>query len=43
MSSEIVVALVLLALAVGGCIYLEMNSRRNRRSEMQKTSPDKRD
>lgn len=35
MSSEIIVVLVLIALAVGGLVYLEINSRRNRRSEEQ--------
>jgi Flp pilus assembly protein CpaB len=33
MSSEIIVVLVLVALAIGGLVYLEMNSRRNNRSE----------
>jgi Flp pilus assembly protein CpaB len=35
MSSEIIVVLVLIALAIGGLGYLEMNSRRNKRSEEQ--------
>lgn len=37
MSSEIIVVLVLVALAAGGLVYLERNSRRNQRSEGQQT------
>jgi hypothetical protein len=33
MSSEIIVVLVIVALAIGGLAYLEMNSRRNKRNE----------
>ncbi|HYJ45424.1 MAG TPA: hypothetical protein VEV81_02345 [Pyrinomonadaceae bacterium] len=36
MSSEIIVILVLVALAVIGLVYLEMHSRRNSRNEAQK-------
>ena len=36
MNSEIIVILVLVALAVIGLVYLEMHSRRNSRSEGQK-------
>jgi hypothetical protein len=35
MSSEIIVILVMVALAVGSLVYLEMNSRRNKRREEQ--------
>lgn len=43
MSSEIIVVLVLIALAIGGLVYLEMNSRRNRRSEEQQINSEKND
>ena len=33
MSSEIIVILVLVALAVAGLVYLEMHSRRNKQRE----------
>jgi flagellar basal body-associated protein FliL len=37
MSSEIIVVLVLIALAVGGLVYMEIHSRRNVRSEDQQS------
>jgi flagellar basal body-associated protein FliL len=37
MKSEIIVILVMVALAVGGLVYLEMHSRRNKRSEEQQS------
>jgi Flp pilus assembly protein CpaB len=43
MSSEIIVVLVLIALAVGGLVYLEMNSRRNRRIEEQQVQSEEND
>lgn len=33
MSSEIIVVLVLVALAIAGLVYLEMHSRRNEKHE----------
>jgi hypothetical protein len=33
MSSEAIVVLVILALAIAGLVYLEMHSRRNERKE----------
>jgi type II secretory pathway pseudopilin PulG len=33
MSSEIIVVLVIIALAIAGLIYLEMHSRRNKQKE----------
>jgi len=35
MSSEIIVVLILVALAIGGVVYLELHSRRNKRDEKQ--------
>lgn len=37
MKSEIIVILVMVALAVGGLVYLEMRSRRNKRREEQQS------
>jgi Flp pilus assembly protein CpaB len=37
MSSEAIVVLVILALAIGGLVYLEMHSRRNGQKEEGKT------
>ena len=33
MSSEVIVVLVIVVLAIAGLVYLEMNSRRNKREE----------
>jgi hypothetical protein len=33
MSSEAIVVLVIVALAIAGLVYLEMHSRRNKRNE----------
>lgn len=41
MSSEIVVVLVMVALAVGGLVYLERHSRRNKQREPQQPEPEK--
>lgn len=40
MSSEIIVVLVLVGLALSGLGYLEMNSRRNKRSKEGKKASD---
>ena len=37
MSSEIIVVLVIVALAIAGLVYLEMHSRRNKQSEDETT------
>jgi hypothetical protein len=37
MSSEIIVVLVIVALAIAGLVYLEMHSRRNKESEERKS------
>lgn len=37
MKSEIIVILVMVALAVGGLVYLEMHSRRNKQREEQQS------
>jgi hypothetical protein len=42
MSSEIIVVLVMIALAVGGLIYLERHSRRNRTREAEPAEPEER-
>jgi hypothetical protein len=43
MSSEIIVVLVLVALAVIGLVYLEMNSRRNSDCDKQQIQPEEND
>ena len=43
MSSEIIVVLVLVGLAIGGLVYLEMHSRRNSGSEEQQIQPEEND
>jgi Flp pilus assembly protein CpaB len=43
MSSEIIVVLVLIALAIGGLVYLEMNSRRNSVSKEQQIQSEEND
>lgn len=43
MSSEIVVVLVMVVLAVGGLVYLERHSRRNKQREPQQSKPEERD
>lgn len=43
MNSEIIVVLVLVALAIGGLVYLEMNSRRNNRGEQQQIQSEEND
>jgi flagellar basal body-associated protein FliL len=37
MKSEIIVVVVMVALAIGGLVYLEINSRRNKRQEEEQT------
>jgi len=37
MSSEIIVVLVLIVLAIAGLLYLEIHSRRNKQNEETKT------
>ena len=37
MSSEAIVVLVIVALAIAGLTYLEIHSRRNKRNEEQKS------
>jgi hypothetical protein len=37
MSSEVIVVLVIVALAIAGLAYLEIHSRRNKRNEEGKT------
>jgi len=37
MSSEAIVVLVIVALALAGLVYLEMHSRRNKRNEERKS------
>ena len=40
MSSEAIVVLVILALAIAGLAYLEMHSRRNKQSKEEKVTSD---
>jgi len=40
MSSEIIVVLVIVVLAVAGLVYLEMHSRRNRQSKEKNVTSD---
>jgi hypothetical protein len=37
MSSEAIVVLVIVALAIAGLVYLEMHSRRNKQNEERKS------
>lgn len=39
MSSEVIVILVMVALAIVGLIYLEIHSRRNKRREAEQAKP----
>ena len=43
MSSEIIVVLIMVALAVVGLVYLERHSRRNKQSDEQQTQSEERD
>ena len=43
MSSEIIVVLVLVVLAIAGIVYLELHSRRNRKKEDAGGHSDKRE
>jgi type II secretory pathway pseudopilin PulG len=40
MSSEVIVVLVIVALAIAGLVYLEMHSRRNKRDAEEKAMSD---
>jgi len=41
MSSQVIVVLIIVALAIAGLAYLEINSRRNKRNEERETMNDK--
>ena len=41
MSSQVIVVLIIVALAIAGLAYLEINSRRNKRNEERETMSDK--
>jgi flagellar basal body-associated protein FliL len=43
MSSEIIVVLVMVVLAVGGLVYLERHSRRNKGREAEKSASEESD
>jgi positive regulator of sigma E activity len=43
MSSEIIVVLVMIAIAIGGLVYLERHSRRNKQRETEQPESEKRD
>ena len=43
MSSEVIVILVMVALAIGGLVYLERHSRRNKARDAEKSVPEERD
>jgi flagellar basal body-associated protein FliL len=40
MSSQIIVVLVIVVLAIAGLVYLEMHSRRNKQSKEEKVASD---
>ena len=41
MSSQVIVVLIIVALAIAGLAYLEINSRRNKRNEERETMNDR--
>lgn len=43
MSSEIIVVLIMIAIAIGGLVYLERHSRRNKPSDAEQSKPEERD